>query len=82
MPIWEHYDVDVETQVSIKDDKGQVISQFTTYGEAKGGSNESVDVPLVRAVDHAVLQARRSADRMTHAARKNRRADLGYTDGD
>jgi D-Tyr-tRNAtyr deacylase len=81
MPIWEHYDVNVETQVSIKNDKGEIISQFTTYGEAKSGSNESVDVPLVRAVDQAVLQARRSADRMTYAARKNRRSDLGYTDG-
>lgn len=81
MPVWEQYEVRAETHVSILVD-GKPVSQFTTYGESKGGSNETVDPhSLTSAVAVAVEKAAASADSLAEAFRLNRRRELGYRDG-
>lgn len=82
MPTWEHYEVSAETKIKIRTSDGKTVAEFTTFGEAKGGSNEGVDPKtLQEAVSFAVNRAAASASEHASTARKNRRRELGYRDG-
>lgn len=78
MPIWENYEVTAETKVTAKNDKGQIVAQFTTFGSAKGGSHPKVDkVHLHDAINRATQNAAVNADFMGDTAQKVRDRELG-----
>jgi hypothetical protein len=80
VPLWEKYDVEVETSVKIKAD-GKLIAAFTVPGQAKGGSNEEVnDLTIPGAVQTAITESANRAINLASATRNTRRKELGYGD--
>ena len=81
MPIWEQYEVEVETKVTVLVG-GRAVSQFTTFGTAKGGSNENVkEAGIPAATLKALQQASKAAIEHANATRRTRRQEIGYRDG-
>jgi hypothetical protein len=81
MPIWEDYQVEVETKVTVIA-KGRAIVEYTTYGEAKAGSNETVgDLDIPGAVSKSINMAAADAYGIAQTVKGNRRKRIGYQDG-
>jgi hypothetical protein len=81
MPIWENYEVEVETKVTILC-SGRAIAEYKTYGEAKAGSNEEVDKSgIPGAVSKSINMAAADASGIAQAIKVNRRKRIGYRDG-
>lgn len=80
MPLWEDYDVEVETSVKIKA-SGKTIVAFTVPGAASGTSNEEVNrLTIPGAVQTALTEAGNRALNIADAVRLQRRKELGYGD--
>jgi hypothetical protein len=82
MPIWENYEVEVETKITILC-SGRAIAEYKTYGEAKAGSNEEVDKSgIPGAVSESMNMAAADAYGLAQTVKRNRRKRIGYHDGD
>jgi hypothetical protein len=80
MPLWEHYDIEVELTVKIKADS-ETVAYYTVPGFAKAGSNEKIDkYTLLEGVDAAVRMAANRSAALSDAIRLGRRKELGYGD--